>query len=103
MQKILKGIIWTAIALAAICGVLRLLFLKTWTLPDDLQLGASVEPSLHHKDTVVLITRGKRGFGDLVRCKDPDDPTKYAVGRIVGVEGDIVEVKGRHLFVNGKP
>lgn len=103
MQKFLKGILWTAIGLALIGGILRAVLFKTWTLPDELQLSASVEPTLHHKDTVVLLTRGKRGFGDLVRCKDPDDPSRYAVGRIVGVEGDVVEIKNRHVYVNGKP
>ena len=102
MQKFLKAVLWTAIGLALVGGVLRVLLFKTWTLPDDLQLAATIEPTLHNKDTVVLFTRGKRGFGELVRCKDPDDPTKYSIGRIVGVEGDIVEIKGRSLFVNGK-
>jgi len=102
MQKFVKALLWTAIGLALIGGVLRLLIFKTWTLPDDLQLAASIEPTLHNKDTVVLFTRGKRGFGELVRCKDPDDPTKYSIGRIVGIEGDVVELKGRRLYVNGK-
>lgn len=103
MQKFLKGVLWTAIALVVIGGVLRALLLKTWTLPaDELLMAAAAEPTLHGKDTVVLLTRGKRGFGELVRCKDPDDPSKYLIGRIVGVEGDVVEIKGRHLYVNGK-
>lgn len=102
MQKYLKALLWTAIIVGAVGGIARAFFLKTWSLPDDLQLAASIEPTLHNKDTVVLLTRGKRGFGELVRCKDPDDPLKYAVGRIVGVEGDLIEIKGRHLYVNGK-
>jgi signal peptidase I len=102
MHKFLKAILWTAIGLALVGGVLRALIMKTWTLPDDLQLASSIEPTLHNKDTVVLFTRGKRGFGELVRCKDPDDPSRYSIGRIVGVEGDIIEIKGRHLYVNGK-
>ncbi|HRI69180.1 MAG TPA: signal peptidase I [Polyangium sp.] len=102
MQKFLKGVLWTAIVVGAICGVLRLVLFKTWTLPDDLQLAASVEPTLHYKDTVLLLTRGKRAFGELVRCKDPDDPSRYAVGRIVGFEGDVIELKGRQVYINGK-
>lgn len=102
MQKFLKAILWTAIVLGAIGGALRVLLLKAWTLPDDLRLAASAEPTLHYKDTVLLLTRGKRGFGELVRCKDPDDPTRYSIGRIVGVEGDTIELKGRQVFVNGK-
>jgi signal peptidase I len=102
MQKFTKALVWTVIVLVAIGGLLRALVLKTWTLPDDLQLAASIEPTLHNKDTVILLTRGTRGFGELVRCKDPDDPAKSAIGRIVGVEGDVIEIKGRHLYVNSK-
>lgn len=102
MEKFLKAVMWTAIVLVVIGGILRATVMKVWTLPDDLQLAASIEPTLHNKDTVVLLTRGKRGFGELVRCKDPDDPSRYAVGRIVGVSGDHIEIKGRHLYVNGK-
>lgn len=103
MSKFLKAVLWTAIALGLIGGLLRALLFVTWTLPgDELLLGASVEPTLRTKDTIVLLTRGKRGFGDLVRCKDPDDPTKFLIGRILGVAGDIVELKGRRVYVNNK-
>lgn len=103
MSKFLKAVLWTAIALGLIGGLLRALLFVTWTLPgDELLLGASVEPTLRTKDTIVLLTRGKRGFGDLVRCKDPDDPTKFLIGRILGVEGDVIELKGRRVFVNSK-
>lgn len=103
MSKFLKAVLWTAIALGLIGGLLRALLFVTWTLPgDELLLGASVEPTLRTKDTIVLLTRGKRGFGDLVRCKDPDDPTKFLIGRILGVEGDVIELKGRRVYVNNK-
>ncbi len=48
-----------------------------------------------------MITKGEASFGDLVRCPDPDDPTKWAVGRIVGLGGDTVETNGQSLRVNG--
>jgi signal peptidase I len=102
MHKFVKAVLWTIVGLALLGGVLRVLLFKTWALPDDLQLAASIEPTLHNKDTVVLFTRGKRGFGELVRCKDPDDPSRYSIGRIVGIEGDLIEIKGRRLYVNGK-
>lgn len=102
MQKAGKVLLWTAVALVAIGGLLRALLVKTWTVPKDLNLAASIAPTLAGGDVVLLLTRGSRGFGDLVRCKDPDDPSQYVIGRIYGVEGDVVETKGRQVFVNGK-
>ncbi len=102
MQKVGKVLLWTAIVLVAVGGLLRALLVKGWTVPKDLALAASVEPTLGGGDVVLLLTRGSRGFGDLVRCKDPDDPSQYVIGRILGVEGDVVETKGRNVLVNGK-
>jgi signal peptidase I len=71
-------------------------------VPAALTLSASVAPTLDGGDFVLLLTRGTPGFGDLVRCKDPDDPAQYVVGRIAGVEGDVVEIAGRSVEVQGR-
>lgn len=102
MQKFGKALLWTAIVIGVVVGVLRIFVLRPWTIPKDLALAASVAPTLDGGDVVLLLTVGKRGFGDLVRCKDPDDPSQFVVGRIVGVEGDVVETKGRNVLVNGR-
>ncbi len=102
MQKFGKALGWTALAIAVVLGLLRLILFKTWTVPEALALSASVSPTLDGGDVVLLLTRGTPGFGSLVRCKDPEDPAQYVVGRILGVEGDVVEVTGRSVSVNGK-
>lgn len=93
--------------MAGVCAVLalagRLLFLKAWTIPDDPALNASLEPTLGSGDVVLLLTRGTRGFGDLVRCPDPEDGQRWVVGRIAGVAGDEVRVDPSGILsVNGK-
>lgn len=102
MEKFLRRLFWVVATLAVIVGVARALFLNAWTIPDDPRFGASIAPSLAAGDTVLLLTRGTPGFGDLVRCADPDDATKFVIGRIAGVAGDEVKTQGRELFVNGK-
>jgi signal peptidase I len=102
MEKWFKGLLWIAGVLAAIAGILRLTVMNVWTLPDDPVLGAAAAPTLAAGDTVVILTRGTPTFGELVRCTDPEDPTKFVVGRIGGVEGDVVETQGATLKVNGK-
>jgi len=88
MGKFTKALLWTAGILAGVALILRLLLLKAWTVPDDPRLAASVAPTLGGGDVVLVLTRGSPGFGDLVRCKDPEDPPRFVVGRIAGLAGD---------------
>jgi len=87
--------------LAIIGLVLRLTVLEPWVIPDDPVLDVSMAPSLAAGDTVLLWTKGQRGFGELVRCRDPEDAQRWVVGRIIGLAGDLVEVDGGVARVNG--
>ena len=75
-----------------------------WTVPpEDPALAASVEPTLHSGDLVLLWTHGGIDRGDLVRCTDPKDPSAYVVGRVLGVAGDRIEIDGDGVRTNDKP
>lgn len=41
--------------------------------------------------------------GDIVVFKFPEDPDKDFIKRVVGVEGDTIEIRNKHLFVNNVP
>ncbi|PID27382.1 MAG: signal peptidase I [Candidatus Cloacimonadota bacterium] len=41
--------------------------------------------------------------GDVVVFKPPHEPELYYVKRCVGTSGDVIEIKDKVLFVNGKP
>jgi signal peptidase I len=101
--KLGKGLLWTAIIVGGIVGAVRFLALKTWTVPtDDPALSASIAPSLAPGDLVLILHRGTPGFGDLVRCTDPDEPQRWVIGRIVGEAGDTVEISRGLLTINGR-
>jgi signal peptidase I len=102
MEKLRRGLGWTLGAALVIALLLRLLVLDVWTTPDDAFQGAQGAPVIGAGDTLLMITRGEHGFGELVRCSDPQDPAAFVVGRIAGVEGDTVEVEGHRLSVNGR-
>lgn len=102
MEKLFRAILWIAGLVAVLLLVGRLVAFKVWEIPADPRLAASVAPTLDAGDTVLVLFRGTPGFGDLVRCTDPEDPTKFVVGRIAGVAHDIVEVEGRSLSVDGQ-
>ena len=102
MRKLLKFLGWTIGILVVVGVVLRLALFDSWTIPDDDPvLAAGIAPTLRGGDSVLVLTAGSPGFGDLVRCKDPDNPGHFVVGRIVGTDNDLVRVEGRMLRVNG--
>lgn len=102
MGRFFRGLVWIAGILAILGVLLRLTLFNIWTVPDDPSLAASVAPTLAEGDALLLLTRGSPGFGDLVRCVDPYDAQRFVVGRVAGVEGDVVETEGRRLRVNGR-
>lgn len=102
MGKLWRGLFWSAAFLVVIGLIVRVAFVDVWVLPDDPKTSASVAPSLAGGDAILFMRRNKPAFGDLVRCRDPDDPTRFVTGRVVGQWGDTVETNGRELSVNGK-
>src|SRR4051812_25352651 len=103
MRKLWRAIAWTLALLVGAALVLRVVLIDVWTIPDDdPRLAAAIAPTLLGGDTVLMLTRGTPGFGDLVRCADPDDKKRFIVARIAGLPGDRVEADERTLRVNGQ-
>lgn len=74
---------------------------EPWLVPKDDWLNASTSPTLDAGDNVLLLTVGKPSVGDLVRCKDPEEPSAFVIGRIIGTGSDVVEIGTGVLKVNG--
>lgn len=68
--------------------------------------GNCMEPNLKTGERV-LATRfpyalGSVKRGDVIIFKYPADPTKNYVKRVIGLPGDVVEIDGGEVYVNGK-
>jgi signal peptidase I len=50
----------------------------------------------------IIIPVTKPRTGDIVVFKFPEDESKDFIKRVVGVEGDVVEIKNDILYINGK-
>jgi signal peptidase I len=50
--------------------------------------------------TIIPITNPKRG--DIVVFKFPEDPSKDFIKRVIGVAGDVIEVRDKKVYVNNK-
>jgi signal peptidase I len=50
-----------------------------------------------------VLTFGAPGRGDVVAYADPRDRGREAVKRVVGIPGDVIELRNQVLYVNGVP
>jgi signal peptidase I len=102
MEKALKFLLWTLGIFILVAGIGRAFFFETWVVPEGSWIAASTAPTLAGGDLVLVSTIGQPDFGELARCTDPEDPSYHVVGRIAGTGGDLVELRGPILSVNGK-
>ncbi len=103
MRTFLRFLLFFALGVGALGGLLRLFALRVIRIPsDDPYLEASVAPTLRGGDLIVLYRLSPPGFGDLVVCPEPGAEDRLVIGRIVGEPGDAVEIRGSTVRVNGE-
>lgn len=84
---------FTIVVVGALVLGLRLTCLRWWQVPeDDAELAASIAPTLSPGDWVILWRGTVPGFGDLVLCPDPEDPSEVFIGRIAAEGGDRLQI-----------
>lgn len=96
-----EAIEWIKSILAAI--VIAVL-IKTFVFNTTYVLGNSMYPTLHERDRLfaskisLYFTGPSRG--DVVVIEAPDDPDKDYIKRIIGIEGDLVEIIDGKVYLN---
>lgn len=105
MRGFVRFLVWAAIFLGAIGGVLRATILDVWTVPDDAGpfFTASLAPNLEPGDLVVLMKVSPPGYTDLVRCAHPEGNGRWVVGRVMGKQGDKIVTDGMTTSINDRP
>src|SRR6187551_2121690 len=94
-STLLRTFVFVAVVVGLMVLVLRLTCLRWWQVPqDDADLAASIAPTLGPGDWVILWRASAPGFGDLVVCPDPEDPTEVFIGRIAGEARDALSIDG---------
>lgn len=90
-----------SIALAVVIAVL----IKTFIFNTTYVLGSSMYPTLHERDRLftnkIVYTFNTPKHEDIVVLKAPDNPEKDYIKRVIGIEGDLVEIKEGKVYLNG--
>lgn len=80
------------------------LFIKTFIFNTTYVLGNSMHPTLREKDRLFTNKLSMRLFEvereDIVVIEAPDVPNKDYIKRIIGKEGDSIEIKDGEVYLN---
>lgn len=80
------------------------LFIKTFIFNSTYVLGNSMYPTLHEKDRLFALKLplyfSGPDRGDIVVLEAPDDPNKDYIKRVIGIEGDKVQIKDGKVYLN---
>jgi signal peptidase I len=103
MGGLFRFLLWAGLLCGLVVGSARLLVLRwLWIPENDPVLTTSIMPSLVAGDLVIVQRVTPTEFGDLVLCPEPSYPSRYVIGRILGVPGDVVRIKNGTPLVNEK-
>ncbi|MDR0690693.1 MAG: signal peptidase I [Streptococcaceae bacterium] len=100
MKKFFKNFIkeWWFIFTAVTFLILARVFVFSSVIID----GHSMDPTLQDKERMITLKRTKLQRFDIVVSKEPDEPEKMIVKRLIGMPGDTVTYKKDQLYINGK-
>ena len=88
--------IWSFIVAFIIVGGVYFFLGRPFTVS-----GASMYPTLHNADRMILSKVGDIHRFDVVILKAPDENVEY-IKRVIGMPGDTVEMKSGVLYINGR-
>ncbi|HSV96004.1 MAG TPA: signal peptidase I [Spirochaetota bacterium] len=63
---------------------------------------ASMNPNYRNGDRVYALRIGTPRTGDVVLVESPVEPGKYLLKRVAAVEGDVVELRNRVIYINNE-
>jgi signal peptidase I len=83
------------------------LFIRTFIFENTKVIGPSMEPTLHENNALIVnkveyrFTNPERG--EIIVFPYKGDPSKHYIKRIIGLPGEIIDIKDSTVYVNGNP
>lgn len=82
------------------------LFLQTYVVQGFVIEGACMEPELHSREKIIVnkmvYMLQEPSVGEVLVFSYPLEPEKDFIKRVVGVPGDMIEIREGYLFRNGR-
>lgn len=82
-------------------------FIKSFIFNSTYVQGHSMAPTLYPKDRLfaqkISLYLKNTSRGDIVVLKAPDEKGKDYIKRVIGMPGDLVEIKDGQVYINGDP
>ncbi|MDA8443210.1 MAG: signal peptidase I [Peptococcaceae bacterium] len=101
-RRFLRKLMWVIGAAALLLIIVRVTAIK----PYEIQFN-SMEPTLLPGDRVLVNKLAYRFWapnrGDVMVFQYPKDPERILIKRVIGLEGEKVEIKNNQLLVNDQP
>lgn len=101
----MKRTIWEIIKFAAV-ALLIILPIRFWIAQPFIVSGASMDPSFFSGDYLIIdelsyqFQEPKRG--EVVIFKPPQEQGRFFIKRIIGLPGDVVEIKSNKIYIYNK-
>src|SRR5580693_3369736 len=101
MNGRLNLFIWLIVLGGGAALLLHLFVVEIWTVPpNDPLLDASVAPTLHGGDVLVVMRGNSVERGQLVRCKDPQAADRFVVGRAIARTNETIDIHNEVVTVD---
>jgi signal peptidase I len=95
VKGLLKWLLWIVVLLAVAYVVGRLYVFDAAVATDN-----SMAPNIIRGDKFLVLVRGRINRGAPVVCDHPEIPGQKVIGRVVGFEGDSVQIQRQNLLLN---
>ncbi len=90
---------------SVVIAVILAIIIKAFVFETVLVDGSSMLPTLKSKDRLAVNKIGYRldrpQYGDIVVFEYPADPSLIFIKRVIGIEGDRIEVRNHRVYING--
>lgn len=97
LKKLMKNYLFAILGSAAVALLIRIFLIEAFLIPTDF-----MSPTLLSGDYIfVNKVFGQVSRGDVVVFTFPNEAKKEYIKRIIGIEGDRIEIRMKHVFLNG--